>query len=289
MQVDQIEDARSQAEMLLLAIKAGDPASELKVRVNDILAALSDPRPEAGTAGEVREALVIVRPVISALIDAQYNVETWGLKGRLAKVDAALRSSHVCEICGGDCSASNPPPSYCPTRDAALAASPATTRGMETGWLVELKGATPSWAIVNPNDYDEHWTADSTSAIRFARKTDAEVFIAWHGWTEAFPSEHIWDDGAPTRRKAEEALAALAPYVDSIICYASTLDEHEGNRVAKLVRDTLADAPVEPKPQTWRGLDDARLQLAINAFYEPCEGTTIDGVRAAILAWEQSR
>jgi len=42
-------------------------------------------------------------------------------------------------------------------------------------------------------------------------------------------------------------------------------------------------------PQTWQGLDDARLQLAINAFYEPCEGTTIDGVRAAILAWEQSR
>lgn len=82
-----------------------------------------------------------------------------------------------------------------------LSVSPAPAAGgleavrEEVGWLVELKGPTPSWAIVNPNDYDEHWTADSTAAIRFARKTDAEAFIAWHGWTEAFPSEHIWDSG----------------------------------------------------------------------------------------------
>jgi hypothetical protein len=45
-----VEDVRSQAEMLLLAIKAGDPASELKVRVNDILSALA--ASPAATRGE---------------------------------------------------------------------------------------------------------------------------------------------------------------------------------------------------------------------------------------------
>jgi hypothetical protein len=65
----------------------------------------------------------------------------------------------------------------------------------ETGWLVELKGQTPSWSTIFAGDYDDHWTEDSTKAIRFARKVDAEAWIAWHGWTEVFASEHIWSDG----------------------------------------------------------------------------------------------
>ncbi len=65
----------------------------------------------------------------------------------------------------------------------------------ETGWLVELKGQTPSWSTLFAGDYDDHWTEDSTKALRFARKVDAESFIDWHGWTEAFASEHAWDDG----------------------------------------------------------------------------------------------
>ena len=64
----------------------------------------------------------------------------------------------------------------------------------ETAWLVEMKGSTPSWAVCFAGDYDDHWTTDSTKALRFARKADAEAFIAWNGWTEAFASEHMWDD-----------------------------------------------------------------------------------------------
>lgn len=67
-------------------------------------------------------------------------------------------------------------------------------REAQTGWLVELKGNTPSWAILFSGDYDDHWTTDSTKALRFSRKIDAEAFIAWHGWTETFASEHIWVD-----------------------------------------------------------------------------------------------
>lgn len=62
----------------------------------------------------------------------------------------------------------------------------------ETGWLIELKGQTPQWATVNPNDYDEHWTGDASKALRFARKEDAQAYIDHIGWTEAFPSEHMW-------------------------------------------------------------------------------------------------
>ena len=92
-------------------------------------------------------------------------------------------------------------------------------REAQTGWLVELKGNTPSWAILFSGDYDDHWTTDSTKALRFSRKIDAEAFIAWHGWTETFASEHIWDDartallagtppsGAETQESAREALS----------------------------------------------------------------------------------
>lgn len=75
----------------------------------------------------LKGALLVVRPVVAGLIDAQYNVETWGLKGRLAKLDSELRRERVCEVCGGDCSAANPPPSYCPERDdfSALENGPA--------------------------------------------------------------------------------------------------------------------------------------------------------------------
>lgn len=37
-----------------------------------------------------RNALVLSRQIIVALIDAEYNVETWGLRGRLAAIDEAL-------------------------------------------------------------------------------------------------------------------------------------------------------------------------------------------------------
>lgn len=47
-----IEEARSQAEMLLLAIIEGDPASELKLRVNDLLDVLAKATP-TGEASDV--------------------------------------------------------------------------------------------------------------------------------------------------------------------------------------------------------------------------------------------
>lgn len=41
--------------------------------------------------------------------------------------------------------------------------------------------------------------------------------------------------------KMREALEAVEPYLDAITCYASTIDEHDGNRIAQLVREALAE------------------------------------------------
>ena len=60
----------------------------------------------------------------------------------------------------------------------------------ETGWLIELKPSVsrrPQWFHL-----EEQWVTDASKAIRFARKQDAEAFIEYSGWTEAFASEHMW-------------------------------------------------------------------------------------------------
>lgn len=105
---------------------------------------------------------------------------------------------------------------YC--EGAASVVPEPEAEGEERGWLIELKGNVPSWAIVNPHDYDEHWTTDSTKALRFARKTDAQAYIDHIGWSEAFPSEHIWDDGKarPPSEAEGEAVAGLREQAEAV-------------------------------------------------------------------------
>jgi hypothetical protein len=98
-----------------------------------------------------------------------------------------------------------------------------------------------------------------------------------------------------------EAVGALLDACKTMADDYQTSEQHHPNHVLvpleafTAMRDALAhpaNAPAPaaaPTPVSWRDLDDARLRLAVDAFYSPCEGTTIDGVRAAILAWEQSR
>lgn len=66
----------------------------------------------------------------------------------------------------------------------------ARLRSEERGWLIELKGTTPTWCFSLYGD--DTWTADAARALRFARKQDAESVINEIGWTEAFASEHVW-------------------------------------------------------------------------------------------------
>jgi hypothetical protein len=47
------------------------------------------------------------------------------------------------------------------------------------------------------------------------------------------------------KKQRDELLAALKsiePYMDSIVCYASTIEEHKQNGIVKLVREAIANA-----------------------------------------------
>lgn len=58
----------------------------------------------------------------------------------------------------------------------------------ETGWLCELKNNPPLYHILP----EPHWTAIAGDALRFARRVDAEAYIADMGWTEVVAVEHMW-------------------------------------------------------------------------------------------------
>ena len=130
---------------------------------------------------------------------------------------------------------------------------------VERGWLIELKPSVarqPTWFHL-----DDEWTTDSTKALRFARKADAEAFIAHSGWTEAFASEHMW--GLPASRAAfrrstetdkpgvreaalEEAAKVAASFGDPV-CNPFTFTRHaHAQEVATAIRALSASpAPEE--------------------------------------------
>lgn len=83
----------------------------------------------------------------------------------------------------------------------------------EVAWLIELRGNVPSYFQLA---HDDDWTADHNKAVRFARREDAEAAIEYYGWTEAFASEHIWDDGLALRRPAQPSGAELMEGDDPI-------------------------------------------------------------------------
>jgi hypothetical protein len=67
----------------------------------------------------------------------------------------------------------------------------------ETGWLLEqpaAHGHGPLWFYLGKDDGEDGtgWTSDSIAALRFARKQDAESYIADIGWTEIVATEHEW-------------------------------------------------------------------------------------------------
>jgi len=45
---------------------------------------------------------------------------------------------------------------------------------------------------------------------------------------------------------AVAACHAIEPYLEAIVCYASTVNEYDGNKAAKMVRDVCAGRPAEP-------------------------------------------
>jgi hypothetical protein len=84
---------------------------------------------------------------------------------------------------------------------------------------------------------------------RFPATGGGSIGIDANGKTVS--SSYIIDDGkryanpdgpeaADTIAALFEALKALEPYLDAIVCYASSMDEHEPNRLAVNARALLA-------------------------------------------------
>jgi hypothetical protein len=68
----------------------------------------------------------------------------------------------------------------------------------ETGWLCEMPLSTGPewWSITDTEGEGGYFTKDSTKALRFARKEDAEAYIEDAGWTEIVATEHEWVAGS---------------------------------------------------------------------------------------------
>lgn len=67
------------------------------------------------------------------------------------------------------------------------------SRTDESGWLIEKYGP-PVYYFVTSGDYDDHWTRDAGSALRFARQEDARAYVDHIGWTSppVRVVEHMW-------------------------------------------------------------------------------------------------
>lgn len=89
-----------------------------------------------------------------------------------------------------------------------LAAMQANQQKDETGWLIELRpdNGPPKWLDLSETLLHPSWTADSSKALRFARRDDAEAYYAFHidDMPHTFITEHMWLDARSPTQKNEE-------------------------------------------------------------------------------------
>lgn len=71
------------------------------------------------------------------------------------------------------------------------------------------------------------------------------------------------------RERLREALRGLEPYLDAIVCYASSMDEHEPNRLAFNAREALQGAYPAHVGGKGNGSSSASLPAALRATDEP--------------------
>jgi hypothetical protein len=173
-------------------------------------------------------------------------------------------------------------------KDGVIAPAPESARGEAVAWLhtMHMEGGQTQRLLSDDEDDDHPFGVKGRDYDPSYHVTITPLY--------AHPTP------APESARGE-AVGALLDACKTMADDYQTSEQHHPNHVLvpleafTAMRDALAhpaNAPAPaaaPTPVSWRDLDDARLRLAVDAFYSPCEGTTIDGVRAAILAWEQSR
>lgn len=106
----------------------------------------------------------------------------------------------------------------------------------------------------------------------------------------------VWTERTSLHHVAETPFGSYSAYVDGGWSGPASTGNagggfHEGRSAAQadyqaLILSALATPPATPVQPT--ASDQTRFDAAIAAYWA-AEGTTIDGIRAAIVSWEQSR
>lgn len=116
----------------------------------------------------------------------------------------------------------------------------------ETAWLIELRGNNPSWWSLTYDYEDGQGWGGIDTALRFARKEDAEAYIVHAGWTEAFPMMHYAESNC-----SELVLTDETQVLDSLHtlfigdakfsaeAVAATLTQPQADEVAEAKREAI--------------------------------------------------
>lgn len=111
-----VEATRASENWQTLYAQANGERNEAEAR----LAALASPAATSGAT--VHEARVFLKELAARLRNVPCrHIDGWDID-RLLEL-AFSEPSRVCEVCGGDCSAANPPPLHCPERDGRVSSS----------------------------------------------------------------------------------------------------------------------------------------------------------------------
>jgi len=116
---------------------------------------------------------------------------------------------------------------------------PTGSRKLRMSEYWTLREAVETAEAMAPFDESASFICDAAMFHGFEYDDEAEGYRASEATLVAFVRAVREQGRKDAQGQAVAALQAVLPYVDSIVCYASTISEHEGNRVAKLVQEAV--------------------------------------------------
>lgn len=157
---------------------------------------------------------------LSVFIDSEgksHRVTLDHLRGVIAALDHSLpvnagstSSDGVCELCGGDCAAANPPVTNCPQKDGDPLADLVTR--FSAALLAKLQAARAKYG------YDENWRNPGwqdhcqKALIEHLAKGDPRDVAAYC----AFMWHHGWSTLSPDTARADREATSLSPMLETI-------------------------------------------------------------------------
>ena len=128
---------------------------------------------------------------------------------------------------------------------AASDFKPNGSRKLKMSEYWALREAVETAEAMPPFDESSSFICDAAMFHGLEYDDEAEAYSATEAALVAFVRAVREQGRRDAEGKAVEAVRAVAPYVDAIVCYASTISEHDGNRIAKLVQEALPPSSKE--------------------------------------------